>query len=173
MISWRWLMARILFKIILLILVLLLIYGCTPRDTPPIPTSTHLPTPIPTSTHLPTPIPTSTYLPTPMPEDLRKQIMEEYIAAIDPVLSEWYENIEIANERRQYSVFENLSRIRNEFVNLEIDPYFDSKHAQMILHMDCQIASHFALVDPQDYYEYNPEVDYEILFSRCSYPVQE
>ena len=145
-------MARILFKITLLSLVLLLIYGCTPGDTPP--------------------IPTSTYLPTPMPEDLRNQIGEEYIAAIDPVLSEWYENIEIANERRQYNVFENLSRIRNEFVNLEIDPYFDSLHAQMILHMDCQIASYFALVDPQDYDEYNPEVDYEILFSRCSYPVQ-
>ena len=145
-------MTKTLVKITSIILVLLLIYGCAPSNTPP--------------------IPTSTYLPTPLPEDLRIQIRDEYLAAIDPLLSEWEETIETAKERRLYGAIENLSRLRDEFARMEIDPYFANLHAQMILHMDCQIASHLALIDPQDYHKFDPEADYELLFSRCSYPFQ-
>jgi hypothetical protein len=169
MISWRCPVERISINLILLVFVLILICGCAQIEKTPLPVKTNTPTFIPTSTIITTLIPTSTYIPTPMPEDLRKQLMDEYSAAVEPILSEWYVNIEKINEVRYQSLVDELIRLRFEFASLEIDPYFDNLHARMVQHMDCQVASYLALIGPEGVYMMNLDLDPSFYFENCTY----
>ena len=129
-------------------------------------------TPIATSTNKPRdtpPIPTSTFLPTPIPEHLRKQTMDEYIAAIDPLLSDWYENTEKLNKVRYQYIIEDLPRLRNEFASLEINPSFNIMHARMIQYMDCQIASYLTLIGPEGIESMNFDTDPKFYFENCTF----
>jgi hypothetical protein len=153
---------------IMALLVLILICGCAQLEKTPLPAKTSTSTLIPTSTNVPTTIPTSTYIPTPLPEDLRNQIMDEYLAAVEPILSEWYVNIEKINEVRYQFLVDELIRLRNEFASLEIDPYFDNLHARMVQHMDCQVASYLALIGKEGVYMMNLDIEPSYYFENCS-----
>ena len=168
MISWRCPVERIKKNHIMSLLVLIFICGCAQLEKTPIPAKTSIPTFIPTLTIIPTLMPTSTYIPTPMPEDLRKQLMDEYLTAVEPILSEWYVNIEKINEVRYQSLVDELIRLRNEFASLEIDPYFDNLHARMVQHMDCQVASYLALIGKEGVYMMNLDIEPSYYFDNCS-----
>lgn len=121
-----------------------------------------------TQTSIDTPqMPTSTHPPTAIPEYLQTQTMEEYNAVIAPILSEWYEDIEILNEIRYQSIIEELPRLRDEFASLGYNPSFEIMHTRMIQYMDCQIASYLVLIGPEGIEAMNFDSDPAIYFENC------
>ena len=167
------------YRLIIILTLFLLIQGCSPEK--PTPTPLHPTLPIPMSTETPTPIPFST----PLPVELRQQIIQEYNALIYPFVTEWLEVNRLATEWGRADMLDLIIRmqeIRNEIVQLEVDPTLEETHSQLILHMDCQIAAHAALIDPSnwDYLSIEPRVEpvelleeHEVIFGRCSFPVAE
>jgi hypothetical protein len=119
------------------------------------------------------PVPTLTLQPTAIPERVKSQTMDEYMATIDPLLSEWYENIEKLNKIRYQSIIEDLPKLRNEFASIVHNPSFNIPHSRMIHHMDCQIASYLALIGPEGIEAMdlgpNPESYYENCFFNFDY----
>ena len=119
------------------------------------------------------PVPTLTLPPTAIPEHVKSQTIDEYMATIDPLLSEWYENIEKLNKIRYQSIIEDLPRLRNEFASIAHNPSFNVPHSRMIHHMDCQIASYLALIGPEGIEAMDlgphPEVYYENCFFNFDY----
>lgn len=122
--------------------------------------------PIPTQT---LPMPTSTDLPTAIPDHLKTQTMDEYLALIDPVVKEWYENTAKLNEVRSQSIIEKLPRLRDEFASLEFNPSFNIYHTRMIRHMDCQIASYLVIIGPEGIEAMNFDSDPLLYFDNCAY----
>ena len=121
------------------------------------------------STETPTPSPT------PKPKKISDERRDEYFALIGPLLDEWEALIPLMSDRGSgwLNRIAELQEIRNEFANLEIDPYFYELHAQMILHMDCQIAAYVALVNPGEYSAGILLEEPEMIFKRCSFPTVE
>ncbi len=146
-------------RLIIILVLFLLIQGC--------------------SLETPTPIPFST----PLPEELRRQILIEYNALIGPFVTEWLEVSRLATEWGRTDMLDLIIRmqeIRNEVVGLEVYPTLEEGHSQLILHMDCQIAAHAVFIDP-GYYSIGGQIaklvelleEHEVIFERCSFPVVE
>ncbi|OQY32732.1 MAG: hypothetical protein B6243_07145 [Anaerolineaceae bacterium 4572_5.2] len=120
---------------------------------------------------------TPTLYPTPRLKSVSDEVRDDYLASIDPLLDEWEAVNQLMSDRGRgaYDRVVKLQEIRNEFAQLEIDPYFDELHTQMILHMDCQIAAYVALMSSRDYssIEFRGEPfelleEPEVIFERCS-----
>ena len=154
--------------LIMSLLCMMIVCGCAQLDKTPILEETCIPTPLPTSTGVPTTVPTSTYIPTRLPEDLRNQIMDAYLAEVEPILNEWNATIEKTNEVRSISPLDDLIRLRDEFAFIEIDPYLENLHGKMIQHMDCQIASYLVLIGKEGVYMMDLDVEPSSYFENCS-----
>jgi len=161
------------YRLIIILALVLVIQACSPGTPTPMPTHTALPTLMPTETATPTPYPT------PRPKSVSDEVRDTYIASIDPLLDEWEAVNQLMSDkgRGSYDRVIKLQEIRNGFAQLEIDPYFDELHAQMLLHMDCQIAAYVALMSSRDYssIEFQGEPfelleEPEVIFERCSFP---
>ncbi|MBT3314476.1 MAG: hypothetical protein HN390_07660 [Anaerolineae bacterium] len=113
------------------------------------------------------------------PKNISDEAKSEYFALINPLLDEWEAVIPLMSDRGNgwLDRIIKLQEIRNEYSQLEIDPYFNELHTQMILHMDCQIAAYVALISSRDYssIEFQGEPfelleEPEVIFERCSFP---
>ena len=167
------------YRLIIILTLFLVIQGCSSET--PTPALIHPSLPIPMSTETPTPIPFST----PLPIELRQQINFEYNALIGPFVTEWLELNQLATDwgrTDMHDLIIRMQEIRNEIVQLEVDPSLEKIHSQLILHMDCQIAAHAAFYDyePGDYLSIELIVEpvelleeHEVIFERCSFPVVE
>ena len=125
---------------------------------------------------------TSTPFPTPKPKNVSDEVRDNYFVLINPLLDEWEAVIPLMSDRGNgwLDRIIKLEEIRNKFSKLEIDPYFDEPHSQMVLHMDCQIAAYVALMSSRDY----SSIEFqgkpfellekpETIFERCSFPAAE
>ena len=146
------------YKLVIILILALMIQACSPETA------------------------TSTPFPTPKPKNVSDEVRDNYFALINPLLDEWEAVIPLMSDRGRgwLNRIIELQEIRNEFVKLEIDPYFEELHTQMILHMDCQIAAYVALANPKDYssieFQGKPfELleESEVIFERCSFPAVE
>lgn len=111
--------------------------------------------------------------PTPVPDELRRELTREYSQAIAPILEDWTEVSELALDRSQPDWMDRIGElhaVRTRFVQLEVHPIFEEPHAQMTLHMDCQIAAQYALVRVEDYAQIGVPVAPETIFDRCRFP---
>lgn len=158
-------------RMITILTFFLIIQGCS-QGTPALTSS---PTPSPTSAPTLTPTP----YPTLRPKSVSDEVRNAYFEPVGPILKEWEEANLLMADRGSGGLgpIIRLEEIRIEFAELERDPYFDEVHAQMVLHMDCQIAAYVALMIPRDQipvdymgeaFEFLEEV--EVIFGRCSFP---
>jgi hypothetical protein len=115
------------------------------------------------------PVPTSTLPPTAIPEHVKSQTLDEYMALVEPVLSEWNDSIEKVNDVLYQSVIEDLPRLRNEFASIECNPNFNIVRSRRIHHMDCQIASYLALIGPEGIEAMDLGPDPASYYENCFY----
>jgi len=161
------------YKLVIILTLFLAIQACSAETPAPLPAHTALPTLMPTETATPTPYPT------PRPKSVSDEVRDTYIASINPLLDEWEAVNQLMSDRGSgwLDRIIKLQEIRNEYSQLAIDPYFDELHAQMILHMDCQIAAYVALlsskVPTSNEFQGEPFKlleEPELIFERCSFP---
>ena len=153
-------------RMITILTFFLIIQGCSQGTQAPTLTSTSTPTPYPTL----------------RPKSVSDEVRNAYVEAVGPILEDWEEvNLLMADRGRGgLDRIIRLEEIRIEFAEVEIDPYFDELHVQMLLHMDCQIAAYVALTSSRDHspIDYKGEAfelleEPELIFDRCSFPVGE
>jgi len=136
------------YRLIIFLTLVLAIQGCSPEMAAPTP------------------------YPTPKPKSVSDEVRDEYFASTVPLLDEWEAVIPLMFDRGRgwQDRIIKLQEIRKGYSQLEVDPYFDELHAQMILHMDCQIAAYVALVNLRDFSSGGLLEGPEVIFERCSFP---